>query len=151
MVELEAQMAKHHGYSGKPLSAKLGIKAGQRLLALGAPDHYGALVGPLPEGARLLYGNWARLERGAEIVHAFFAERDALAARADELVALPAPRGMIWVSWPKNTSSLFYDLTDNEGRALMLPTGWVDIKVAAVDADWSGLKFVKRASLGSGS
>jgi hypothetical protein len=53
---------------------------------------------------------------------------------------------MIWVSWPKKSSSLFRDLTDNVVRALVRPTGWVDVKVAAVDADWPGLKFLMRIS-----
>ena len=51
---------------------------------------------------------------------------------------------MIWISWPKKTSPLFRDLTEDGVRELMLPTGWVDVKVCAVDADWSGLKFLRR-------
>jgi hypothetical protein len=139
-------MPETFGYSGKSLAAKLGIKPGQRLLAVDAPAHYAELVAPLPEGASLVLGSWGRSEVGAEIVHAFFPTRAALAAHLADLVSLPAPRGMIWVSWPKKSSSLFRDLTDNIVRALVLPSGWVDVKVAAVDADWSGLKFLMQAS-----
>jgi hypothetical protein len=139
-------MAKTLGYSGKSLAAKLGMKPGQRLLAVDAPAHYAELVAPLPEGASLVLGSWGRSEAGAEVVHAFFPMRDTLAAHVTDLVRLPVLRGTIWVSWPKKSSSLFRDLTDNVVRALVLPTGWVDVKVVAVDADWSGLKFLMRAS-----
>ena len=135
-----------HAYSDKSLASKLGVKPGQRLLAIDAPADYVKLVAPLPEGASLVLGSWGRTERGADIVHAFFRTREALAAHLTELVRLPAPRGMIWVSWPKKSSALFRDLTDNVVRSLLLPTGWVDVKVAAVDADWSGLKFLLRAA-----
>jgi hypothetical protein len=139
-------MAKTFGYSGKSLAAKLGVKPGQRLLAVDAPAHYAELVAPLPEGASLKLGSWGRPQAGAEVVHAFFPTRDTLVAHLTDLVGLPVLRGTIWVSWPKKSSSLFRDLTDNVVRGLILPTGWVDVKVAAVDADWSGLKFLMRAS-----
>jgi hypothetical protein len=139
-------MAETLGYSGKSLAAKLGVKPGQRLLAVDAPAHYAELVAPLPEGAFLMLGSWGRLEARAEVVHAFFPTRDTLAAHIADLVHLPVLRGTIWVSWPKKSSSLFRDLTDNVVRALVLPTGWVDVKVAAVDSDWSGLKFLMRSS-----
>lgn len=132
------------GYSGKTLAAKLGLKPGQRLLAIDAPAHYAGLVEPLPDGATLTLGRWGGLQGAAEVVHAFFFDYGALSARVSELVRLPSPRGMFWVSWPKKTSPLRRDLTENGVRALVLPTGWVDVKVAAIDADWSGLKFLMR-------
>ena len=55
-----------------------------------------------------------------------------------------APRGMLWVSWPKKSSGQFVDLTEDGVRAVLLPEGWVDVKVCAVDATWSGLKFLER-------
>lgn len=133
------------GYSGKSLATKLGVKPGQHLLAIDAPAHYAELVQPLPEGVSLTLGSWDRPKGGAEIIHAFFPDRSALAAHLADLVGLPAARGMFWVSWPKKSSPLFRDLTDNAVRALVLPTGWVDVKVAAIDSDWSGLKFLMRA------
>ena len=54
--------------------------------------------------------------------------------------------GMIWVSWPKKSSPLYIDLTEQDFRDHILPLGWVDVKVCAVDDDWSGLKFLKRKS-----
>jgi hypothetical protein len=137
-------MAETFGYSGKPLIAKLGLKPGERLLALDAPDHYAALVEPLPEGAILSLKPFDEAVRGADIVHAFFRTRAELDASAARLIALPGAGGMIWVSWPKKSSSLYRDLTEGGFRDVLLPTGWVDVKVAAVDADWSGLKFLRR-------
>jgi hypothetical protein len=52
--------------------------------------------------------------------------------------------GTLWISWPKKSSPLFVDLTDNGIRDLVLPTGFVDVKVAAIDENWSGLKFLRR-------
>ena len=129
------------GYSGKPLSAKLGIKPGDRVLALDPPPHYADLVAPLPEGAQVR----AQTE-APDIVHAFLRSRAGLAAAAARLVTLPRPGGMLWISWPKKTSPQFRDLTEDGVREFLLPTGWVDVKVCAVDADWSGLKLLKRRS-----
>jgi hypothetical protein len=137
-------MAEPAGYSGKPLIAKLGVKPGQQLQVVDAPGHYTDLIEPLPDGVSLMLCAWEQAEAGAQVVHAFFADRAALAAHAAALVTLPALGGMVWVSWPKKSSPLFRDLTENDIRTLVLPTGWVDVKVAAVDADWSGLKFLKR-------
>lgn len=50
----------------------------------------------------------------------------------------------MWVSWPKKSSPLYWDLTEDMLREVILPTGWVDVKVCAVDPDWSGLKFLRR-------
>ena len=131
------------GYSGKSLAAKLGVKAGVRLLALDAPTHFPALLDPLPEGAAVESAAWPALTT-AGIVHAFVRSRAELAARAGALVVAPGPGGMLWISWPKKTSPLFLDLTEDGVREMLLPTGWVDVKVAAVDTDWSGLKFLRR-------
>lgn len=133
-------MSETHGYSGKPLAAKLGIKPGQTLSSVDAPEHYEALVAPLPDGVRRV----ETLEAGAEVIHLFVRDRAALSAQVDNIVKAVAPGCMLWVSWPKKTSPLFMDLTEDGVRSALLPTGLVDVKVAAVDADWSGLKFLWR-------
>jgi poly(A) polymerase len=133
------------GYSGKPLAAKLGLKPGGWITALDAPGHYHDLLAPLPQGARVTLAAWGDpMVRPTEVVHAFVRTRAELADRAATLTGLPLAGGALWISWPKKTSSLYLDLTEDGVRAQMLPTGWVDVKVAAVDADWSGLKFLKR-------
>ena len=128
------------GYSGKPLIEKLGLRPGQTLAAIDAPKHYASLVKPLPEGAKLKSG----ADATAAINHLFAADTKALKAKAAGLAKSLAPGAMLWISWPKKTSKLFVDLTEDGVRAIVLPTGWVDVKVAAVDDDWSGLKFLRR-------
>jgi hypothetical protein len=132
------------GYSGKRLIEKLGLKPGGRLLVLDPPEHYAALVEPLPEGAALAVATWGEPLAPAAILHAFVRSKAELEARAVALAAAPPPGGILWISWPKKASPLFQDLTEDGVRAALLPTGWVDVKVAAVDADWSGLKFLRR-------
>jgi hypothetical protein len=129
------------GYSGRSLTQKLGVKPGDLVRPIDAPEHYAGLLDPLPDGARL---DADALE--AAIVQAFVRSVCDLETRGPELVDLPAPGGAIWISWPKKTSAMFVDLTEDGVRRVMLPTGWVDVKVCAVDADWSGLKFLRRRS-----
>ena len=130
---------KPAGYSGKSLSSKLGVKPGDVVLTVGAPCHYRGLLEPLPDGA------WVTDDaQGPAVVPAFVDTRAALEGLAARLVSLPRPGGALWISWPKRTSPLHADLTEDGVRTFLLPTGWVDVKVCAVDADWSGLKFLRR-------
>ena len=131
-------MAKPAGYSGKPLYQKLGLKPGMTCLKIRAPSHYAKLV----EGAEGV--RFVSRAAPAEIVHAFCARRRDIAPLFDRALASVKPGGMIWMSWPKKSSALFQDLTEQDLRDHILPIGWVDVKVCAVDADWSGLKFLKR-------
>ena len=130
------------GYSGRTLVQKLGIKAGDVVCAIDPPRNYLGLLGGVPPGA-----SGASAAHEPAIVHAFVRRADELAALAERLVALPRAGGSVWISWPKKASPLFVDLTEGGVRQVMLPTGWVDVKVCAVDADWSGLKFLRRRSL----
>lgn len=127
------------GYSGKPLIQKLGLKDGQTLKAVGAPAAYADWIEPLPLGAVVDVDAAV-----ADLVHLFVSDRDGLERGAAPALAAVRPDGMLWVSWPKKTSPLFRDLTEDGLREVLLPTGWVDVKVCAVSADWSGLKFLKR-------
>ena len=127
------------GYSGKSVIAKLGLKPGQTLAVINPPEHINELVAPLPDGSRMVEG----YDPAAELVWAFVADRAALEAAAPRIVGA-AQGAMIWISWPKKASKKFIDLTEDGVRDVLLPTGWVDVKVAAVDTDWSGLKFLRR-------
>ncbi|MAK60184.1 MAG: DUF3052 domain-containing protein [Ponticaulis sp.] len=130
-------MPQTHGYSGKPLFQKLGMKPGFRVLPINAPDQYSDLVSDA-EGVSFV-------DQGpAELVHLFCAHRAELEAGYQSALDQVEPGGMLWVSWPKKSSKLFVDVTEDDLRTIILPTGWVDVKVCAVDADWSGLKFLKR-------
>lgn len=88
-----------------------------------------------------------RRPMGAEVVVAFFGSLAALGREAERLAAAIVPNGMVWVTWPRKAAGHVSDLSDEAVRTTMLPTGLVDVKVAALDEDWSGLKFVWRKEL----
>jgi hypothetical protein len=130
------------GYSGTPLPKKLGFKPGMTAVFLDAPDHLDDLLGEL-EGVTV-----KRALRGhAEIVLCFVKQRRDLERRAARLRAAVAPDAMVWVCWPKKASKVVTDMTEDVVRDVLLPTGLVDVKVAAVDETWSALKLVVRKEL----
>lgn len=129
------------GYSGKPLSQKLGLKPGQRIVLRNAPAHYAALTGFDLAQAQVL-GRTGRFDFG----HAFVGSRVQLQQALDALEPHLADSGMLWVSWPKKAAKIATDLNEDGIRELALPRGLVDVKVCAVDATWSGLKLVRRVS-----
>ncbi|MFN8546969.1 MAG: DUF3052 domain-containing protein [Candidatus Eisenbacteria bacterium] len=131
------------GYSGTPLAKKLGIKEGATVLAIGAPADYKTLLAPLPTGVRFA----TRLSRGIDLVHIFSLRRAELAQALERYRATLAPDAIVWVSWPKQSAKIPTEVTENVIRELALPLGWVDIKVCAIDATWSGLKLVVRREL----
>lgn len=131
---------KTHGYSGKPLFQKLGLKPGMRCLPMHVPDHYRDLVAGAEEV------DFLTTLSSADLVHLFCADRATLEQFHQQALDQVVEGGMLWVSWPKKSSALFKDLTEDIIREIVLPTGWVDVKVCAVDQDWSGLKFLRRKS-----
>lgn len=131
------------GYSGTPLSKKLGIKARHTVALIDAPDHIAALLDPLPDNVALR--NDARGRADVSLV--FCALRRDLSRRRDQLWRLAHPDRSVWICWPKKSSDLFVDLTEDGVRELVLDRGLVDVKVCAVDADWSGLKLMVRKEL----
>lgn len=128
------------GYSGKPLVEKLGIKPGASVAILNAPAGYARTLGKLPP--RLTRRDTAR--GPLDFVQFFTAEKPALERAFPALARALAPAGMLWISWPKKASGVPTDLTEDVVRAVGLAHGLVDVKVAAVDDVWSGLKFVRR-------
>ena len=131
------------GYSGTPLSVKLGIKAGFEIYLAGAPDHYLKLVSPLPERANIA----ARLSKNTDIVHVFTVRKTELAKALRSYRSKLKPTAVVWVSWPKKSAKVSTDITEDTVRELGLPLGFVDIKVCAVTEVWSGLKLVVRKEL----
>jgi hypothetical protein len=128
------------GYSGTPLPRKLGIKPESRLAVLGAPEGFDATLGGLPPGVSV-----RRSARGPlDVIVAFFSERSALERRLPALTRALAPAGGLWIAWPKRASGLASDLGEGVVRELGLAAGLVDNKVCAIDATWSGLRFVYR-------
>jgi hypothetical protein len=129
------------GYSGTPLVRKLGFGPGWRVAVVGAvPEHLDDLLGALPPGLRIL----RRLGDGLDAAWIFVASRRELERRVPEVLPRLQPDGTLWISWPKRASGVPTDVTENVLREVVLPTGWVDIKVAAVDETWSGLRFALR-------
>ncbi len=127
-----------HRYSGKPLYQKLGLKPGMTCLPLKAPPHYLDLL----RGAEQV--RFLKRAAPSDLVHLFCQRKRDVAPLFDRALKAVKPGGMIWGSWPKKSSPLYLDLTEQDFRDHILPMGWVDVKVCSVDADWSGLKFLKR-------
>ncbi|CTQ54272.1 hypothetical protein LP7551_02804 [Roseibium album] len=134
---------KQAGYSGRPLSAKLGLKTGMTCWRHKMPPGIAGILDEQEPGQRVLNAP----EAGHACAHIFVTERDELADLLDSLRGLLAPDGMIWVSWPKKSSKVPTTVTEDVIREICLPTGLVDVKVCAVDDVWSGLKLVIRKEL----
>jgi hypothetical protein len=130
------------GYSGTPLTKKLGIRPGQRICILNPPDNYPKTLGSLPIGVELV----SRLNttHSLDLIQYFSLQSRQLQVKFPELKAALAYDGTLWISWPKKSSKVQSDLNENIIREYGLALGLVDVKVAAVDEIWSGLKFVYR-------
>jgi hypothetical protein len=131
------------GYSGTPLFKKLGIKSGSRVVAKRAPKEYQSLLAPLPPEVAMS----ARVTSSTDLVHLFCTARAELFADLSALRETIRPDAAIWISWPKKTSKVPTDITEDTIRTVALPMGYVDIKVCAVSDVWSGLKLVIRKEL----
>lgn len=131
------------GYSGTPLAKKLGIREGTSVHAAGAPAHYRALLAPLPAGVR--FTRAATAVTG--VAHVFTTKRAELARVLAAWRKALAPDAIVWVSWPKKSSKVASEITEDTVRELAFPLGFVDVKVCAVDDTWSGLKLVVRKAL----
>ena len=125
------------GYSGTPLFRKLGFKSGMVVRLTAPPEAYADW---LAEADCVTYDPAAT---GAAAAHLFLHTPADLGQIPAALAAL-APGGMLWLSWAKKSSPLHAGITEDDLRAAVLPLGWVDVKVCAVSADWSGLKFLRR-------
>jgi len=128
------------GYSGTPLARKLGIKDGTRYYVCGAPSQFQETLQPWPAGAVPV----DRMDARTDIVHLFEDRRARLEKALASALKKLKPDGMIWVSWPKKSSKVPTDITEDTIREIALPLGLVDVKVCAVDDVWSGLKLVIR-------
>lgn len=134
------------GYSGTPLARKLGIKEGHRLVLVGAPR--GWAIDDLPAGVVPS----RRVGKSAvDVIVAFYSRLSELRAGLPALADRITTNGAIWVAWPRRAGGHESDITDNDIRAVVLPIGLVDVKVAALDDDWSGLKVVWRKELRASS
>jgi hypothetical protein len=131
------------GYSGTPLAKKLGIREGDRVALLGAPPSVRAALEPLPERARVTTSARGTLD----VIVSFHDRRADLEARIPKLLAALDVDGGIWMAWPKRSSGVATDLTEDVQREVWLPLGLVDTKVCAIDETWSGLRLCWRREL----
>jgi len=127
-------------YSGKQLAQKLGIRKGDVLAFLNAPDDYPGLLGKLPDEVTIT----RELKGELDFIQLFATERANLERELPRLKTRLKHGGMIWVSWPKASSRQQTDLSDGAVREVGLKNGLVDVKVCAIDSSWSALKFVRR-------
>ena len=113
------------------------------MVLVGAPDGYLSLLEPLPPEAK--FG--PRLSDATDIVHVFSTRREELQQKLVRYRERLKPAATVWVSWPKKSSKVPTDITEDKIRKLALPLGFVDVKVCAIDEVWSGLKLVVRKEL----
>ncbi len=131
-------MSMSAGYSGTPLAKKLGLKQGFVVVLLGAPRDWA-----IPEHEPEVEIR-RDLRRRPDVVIAFVRSLTDLRQQARRLVAAVDAQGSLWVAWPRKAGGHTSDVTEQSLRDEFLPTGLVDNKVAALDEDWSGLRFVWR-------
>jgi hypothetical protein len=133
------------GYSGTPLPQKLGIKLGHVVALLGAPASFDATLGALPSDVRVVRELAGKTP--LDVIVAFVTKRADLADRVATVRPRMQPAAGLWIAWPKQTSGVPTEVTEDVVRAIALPSGLVDNKVCAIDATWSGLRLVIRRAL----
>ena len=134
------------GYSVKPLPEKLGYKPGSAAVFVALPNALATLASSVDFGRVARRQDWARpLGPGTyDVIHAFTTSRAELAGGLKKLRKALNSDGMIWISWPKKAAGVMTDITEDVVRAEALKLDLVDVKVAAIDNTWSGLKLVVR-------
>ena len=129
------------GYSGTPLTKKLGVKEGSRVALLNAPHGFKRTLGELPHGVDLR----SRAGSEADVVLLFVTRFTRLTSDFTKAMKmLPPETGMLWVAWPKKAAKLETDLDFDLVQKFGLATGLVDTKICAIDETWSGLRFSRR-------
>lgn len=128
------------GYSRTPLVKKLGIKEGFHVLFVNEPPHYRNLLIDCPE----VHPSKSKKAETIDFIHLFCTEIEKFEEDSLRLKPMLKKNGTLWVSWPKGSSKIKTDLSRDYIRVFLLKNGLVDVKVCAIDADWSGLKFVYR-------
>lgn len=131
------------GYSSTPLHRKLGVKAGAQLTLVGCPP--GWMIPDLPSAVRCSREPMGTTETTArDLIIAFYSSQQEMSQSIATLARRIFPDGAIWSAWPRRAGGHESDITERDIRAMALPLGLVDVKVAALDEDWSGLRLVWR-------
>ncbi|PKV51209.1 hypothetical protein ATE84_3283 [Aquimarina sp. MAR_2010_214] len=129
------------GYSGTPLAKKLGIKDNNVLMPYKQPNYYYSLFSDLPKGIKEI--KQAKNET-VDFIHIFCTTFKELQEVAVIYKTALKKKGMLWISWPKGSSTIPTDLKRDPIKNYLISIGLIDVKVAAIDNNWSGLKFVYR-------
>lgn len=135
------------GYSATPLPAKLGLKDGMSAAFIALPLELDDLAGAVAFANVDRLVDWSEISgttQKYDAVHAFTRQRAEIEDRLGDVEAAIKRDGMVWVSWPKKASKVATDVTEGVVRAEALKRDLVDVKVAAVNEIWSGLKLVIR-------
>ena len=134
-------MQQSAGYSKRLLAEKLGVKSGARIAILNAPERYisHTLLG-LPPNVEIV----TTLEGQFDLIQYFAANTETLSSNFPRLKQHLTQQGGLWISWIKVSSGVTTNLTEPAVRQFGLDSGLVDVKVIAVDAVWSALKFMYR-------
>jgi hypothetical protein len=140
-VSIDILPAAIAGSSDTSLYKKLGIKDGYVVALLGQPA--GWRIEDLPDTVVVR----KRARAPLDVIIAFFDQRAKLERRLPTLVRATPHAGSLWIAWPRKAAGHASDISENALREIVLPAGLVDVKVAALDEDWSGLKFVWRKEL----
>ncbi len=128
------------GYSKTPLSKKLGLKENSSVVFLREPESFRKDLGALPKGV----APKTRVGKDHDYIHLFTKSRSELETLFPRMKKSLRKTGTLWISWPKKSSHMACDFNENDLREIGLAAGLVDVKVAAIDETWSGLKFVFR-------
>jgi hypothetical protein len=133
------------GYSNTPLPKKLGIKEGCKVALINPPPAFEKTLGKLPSDAVIHSGlsGQARFD----VIVVFVTSRAELQRQIAATRRHMTPAAGLWIAWPKKSSGVASDVTENAVREMALPTGLVDNKVCAIDETWSGLRLVIRLAL----
>jgi hypothetical protein len=131
---------KNSGYSGTPLTKKLGIKEGSRIALVSEPERFLRELGPLPAAATIISSN----TKGIDLILLFVESESQLIKNFEKFSKRLKPAGMLWVAWPKKSSGVATDLSFDVVQRIGLAAGLVDTKICAIDEVWSGLRFVIR-------
>jgi CheY-like chemotaxis protein len=129
------------GYSGAPLVKKLGIKENSTVVLINAPQYFEKLLDKLPEGVRLKGKN-----SGFRDITLWFVKLTKELDGYIDKIAKKVGKGSLWIVWPKKSSGVSSDLTQNRVRKVGLASGLVDYKICSFDETWSGLLFSRRKS-----
>lgn len=132
------------GYSGTPLPKKLGIKEQHKVAVIGAPKGFADTLGTLPTGATVATKLAAK---ELDVIVVFVKQRADLVKQLAASRKHMSPACGLWIAWPKKSSGVATDITEDTIREVALPTGLVDNKVCAIDETWSGLRLVIRKEL----